>query len=958
MSIASQITTMQEHIEDIYDTFAVAGVDTSAAAKNIVNINANLKERLEYYLANGLDVVWNNWEKVSGSGTTLSLNNTIQAKMDFVYKGNTSQSILPSGYTQVDYITSDGNSYIDTGKALGDNFKIETNFIHNQQSSAEQPIISTYVNLYAWFNVYIASDNQLRFYAVGNHVTANPTLTIGNINTLSYSRNSNKWVGTLNGEEVTFDKTTPSSNPTTFKIFARGDNVLGSYVSIYRLKLFKNNILTMDLIPCYRNSDNVIGMYDIVNNIFYTNSGTGNFTYGSVAPNPEYPIPVQVVTGDNTIKVEGKNLFNAFIQAETHGSATYSVASDGKITQSASDSSGWNISQNRVFYLDEGTYTFSVDVVQGATSNIQIRNLTDNTDAILTNRTSGTFTLNGRKALAIKTYGSGGTYPTSYYIQIEKGSTATEYEAYQSASYSISLGVENLINPALFTTTGSYNVASINNGEVISSSITGYAGVRIALGQDINLKTNDEIYVRLKLKSDVAGDVFNTIKLFNSSNAGITSTEAKLSTPTLTTEYQEYIIKYTIGTDETLNKLFIQHKGSSSNVFIIKDIQISYKNGSYTSYGTTPMELCKIGTYQDTIAKSTGKNLCETKTNNTIIANSLPSGTYTFSLKSNIGGGLILRKDNASGTALISQQYISANTRFSITFTISETTNVFINGFSSTTDTSFVDGTSEWQLEKGTQATSYEPYGKVWYIHKDIGKVVLNGSENWIKSGNSGDYFFCGVLTGAYIPFQAKIGTANNSKSNYFIKGSKSSNAEVFDMYNGTDYYTAIALYLSTSRATDVTTFKNWLSTHNTILYYILATPTTTEITDTTLLSQLEAIKLSYNEQTNISQTNTGKPFILDVTALKDLDAEDTTPALATNRGLLFTQPPVSENSINDEDDNSRLEETINEEEPNIEDNNREEEEPGDFFEKEIINNDEEQEEIPPEPIEIDNGQR
>lgn len=109
MSIASQITTMQEHIEDIYDTFAVAGVDTSAAAKNIVNINANLKERLEYYLANGLDVVWNNWNKVSGSGTTLSLNNTIQAKMDFIYKGNTSQestinqlyltSVEPSGTT-------------------------------------------------------------------------------------------------------------------------------------------------------------------------------------------------------------------------------------------------------------------------------------------------------------------------------------------------------------------------------------------------------------------------------------------------------------------------------------------------------------------------------------------------------------------------------------------------------------------------------------------------------------------------------------------------------------------------------------------------------------------------------------------------------------------------------------------------------------------------------------------
>ena len=56
------------------------------------------------------------------------------------------------------------------------------------------------------------------------------------------------------------------------------------------------------------------------------------------------------------------------------------------------------------------------------------------------------------------------------------------------------------------------------------------------------------------------------------------------------------------------------------------------------------------------------------------------------------------------------------------------------------------------------------------------------------------------------------------------------------------------------------------------IAYYIELTPTTTEITDTTLINQLEAIKLSYNEQTNISQTNADKPFILDVVALGELD--------------------------------------------------------------------------------------
>ena len=35
-----------------------------------------------------------------------------------------------------------------------------------------------------------------------------------------------------------------------------------------------------DFIPCYRNSDGEIGLYDSINDIFYTNQGTGTFTKG------------------------------------------------------------------------------------------------------------------------------------------------------------------------------------------------------------------------------------------------------------------------------------------------------------------------------------------------------------------------------------------------------------------------------------------------------------------------------------------------------------------------------------------------------------------------------------------------------------------------------------------------------------------------------------------------------
>lgn len=48
----------------------------------------------------------------------------------------------------------------------------------------------------------------------------------------------------------------------------------GSYFALdFITKLF-------DLVPCYRKADTVIGFYDVVNDVFYTNKGTGTFVKG------------------------------------------------------------------------------------------------------------------------------------------------------------------------------------------------------------------------------------------------------------------------------------------------------------------------------------------------------------------------------------------------------------------------------------------------------------------------------------------------------------------------------------------------------------------------------------------------------------------------------------------------------------------------------------------------------
>ena len=154
MSIASRITSIEGHISDIYDSVELTGVDTTDIDKNLVNVPNTLKEGYIDIINNGTDTLYSNFPKVSGEGTSLTLNNTYQAPMRNNLKGNTSQTGtptptspipvnvvsgdniitisnqggtdsntynidlgngLPNTYTPVEYIMSSGTQYIDTG---------------------------------------------------------------------------------------------------------------------------------------------------------------------------------------------------------------------------------------------------------------------------------------------------------------------------------------------------------------------------------------------------------------------------------------------------------------------------------------------------------------------------------------------------------------------------------------------------------------------------------------------------------------------------------------------------------------------------------------------------------------------------------------------------------------------------------------------------------------------------
>ena len=161
------------------------------------------------------------------------------------------------------------------------------------------------------------------------------------------------------------------------------------------------------------------------------------------------------------------------------------------------------------------------------------------------------------------------------------------------------------------------------------------------------------------------------------------------------------------------------------------------------------------------------------------------------------------------------------------------------------------------QLEEGLIATDYEkPYLKQeypislgtielakighykdylfkreekWYKYIAIKKVVLNGSENWQEMA-------IGTTNTRFRSFAYKDTFQYHCYSNYFEDKGDTWSHEGIYVGGGVMWIRDDNLFKTIN---DLTT---WLSTHNTILYYVSSTPTEEEITDTTLIQQLEAL--------------------------------------------------------------------------------------------------------------------
>lgn len=194
-------------------------------------------------------------------------------------------SRLPQGYTELEYISStqSGGQYIDLNikiyEVANTTFDIAIKFKligAGQDSTTQATIFGCQKDVSPYPGIFIRKyNNSVTGRYVGANIKDRTIGQVGNIIELPEQTSPNKNVYTSVGTS------THTWGTSLFCYFNNGSNNPARFAEadIYYFKLFVNGTLVRDMVPC-KDSNNVVGMYDVVNNTFYTSPNGAAFVAG------------------------------------------------------------------------------------------------------------------------------------------------------------------------------------------------------------------------------------------------------------------------------------------------------------------------------------------------------------------------------------------------------------------------------------------------------------------------------------------------------------------------------------------------------------------------------------------------------------------------------------------------------------------------------------------------------
>lgn len=197
------------------------------------------------------------------------------------------QSVLPVGYKQLKYIQSTGTQWINTGVGVRPN--IETFMIVNySQNPTDTYNYGVYYNNNSdtlAVNFRTRNYGNLDFRAGLSYQTPVIPLVLDTDYLIEQTKTEFAITNLANQTKVSkpiITKDVGSGNSRPMYLFCVNIRGRAAAFMPFKLKQFWTNINdtpAWDGIPALRLSDNKPGLYDIVNDQFYVNQGTGEFIY-------------------------------------------------------------------------------------------------------------------------------------------------------------------------------------------------------------------------------------------------------------------------------------------------------------------------------------------------------------------------------------------------------------------------------------------------------------------------------------------------------------------------------------------------------------------------------------------------------------------------------------------------------------------------------------------------------
>lgn len=227
------------------------------------------------------------WKDASGKELVRALREALQMSRR--------RSDLPNAYEQVEYIAGTGTQWVTLDINSQIPMSVEAEMLYaNAESNVFTGDGSSSINSstfrmlgFGKYDSASAQDIGVRFGTYGWHCVSGYSLnTLYTVRAGIYKNNGTNTAYVQVGEDArsewALQGEIATGNP--MRLYKRADDAwIGRGSQFHSLKVYgSGNQLIFDGIPCYRKTDNVGGLYDVVSSNFYPSDSTDNFVIGEV----------------------------------------------------------------------------------------------------------------------------------------------------------------------------------------------------------------------------------------------------------------------------------------------------------------------------------------------------------------------------------------------------------------------------------------------------------------------------------------------------------------------------------------------------------------------------------------------------------------------------------------------------------------------------------------------------